>query len=228
MPHSSLLLVSLEASLSLTASPVFAQCTADAFEPNDSQANATDLGLDATSGTASLTFDASLPALEEDFYKLTLPPWTWLTVGVSETEFSTQELRATLLDSSGSIVGVMDSVSLFIGYGFDLNEVLYQGNSTDQPIELTLRVGPSSTVPASSCHSYRLSFNVIPQPCQFQAPLDSFEINDSCQESYSTLDDGYYSGLFASVLRPDWYEVELDPGERLNLSLIFNTSLLLT
>ena len=178
----------------------------DALEPNDDCAGATLLA--PGSYTALYVHEA-----DPDYYVTDVAPGHRLTIDLFYTP------------NNGTLqVGVFEDASCFeyvdFGSGSGFDRVRYTNTGTT-----TERIAYQVQIPAwldEDCNSYAMDVLTAPDPC-LNTPDDSFEPNDACGAP-APVTTGLHTGLFVGGIDPDYYSVQVAPGERLTVDTFYPTT----
>lgn len=193
----------------LFAGPATAQCPSpDFYEPNDTCATASTLTLGLT-GTLAINLVQDM-----DYWTYTMAAGELLTIDVLFSD-AAGDLDAVLYGDATCLSQLDQSVSI------SDNEHITYYNGTGAPRTVTLRVYPFS-IPA--CTDYALQVFSVIGPCAI-LPDDAFESNDNCAAA-AALTDGTYLNLFTiKNFSDDYFKVDVEDGETLNVYVNFQDSL---
>ncbi len=174
----------------------------DSFEPND----------DCASGAAmptGLHQNLFVSGSDRDYYRLDVPAGDRMTIDASYDP-SSHPLLITLYDDT-------TCTTLIDQQGWSGIESFTYTNSGAATATLTLAVETDSGAP-DSCNDYSLDIASAPDPC-LQVPDDHLEENDTCFGA-AAITHATYPGLFTSYSDADYYELQLDAGETLEVHAV--------
>jgi len=178
----------------------------DAFAPNASCQTAATL----TAGTYS---DLYVSGWTADCFKITAPAGQVLTVDINYLSGINEDLGLRLFSDVACVNQLAQS------YWGGQNSVS-SGSGSAVARDYWVRV---VTGLGSGCNSYDITVSFAPDPC-LTAVDDANEENDTCSAP-SLLQPGVYTNLLCSASDPDFYELVLQPGERLITDLSYAPSL---
>lgn len=180
---------------------------ADAFEPNDSCAQARDLG------TAGITIypDLTCGPSDDDWFSRTLQPGERLTAAISFPH-SVADLDLQLVGACGSTLDSSASVTN--------DEQVEYTNTTGAPRDVQVRAYFFSAPGGTTCGEYDLTVTVedTSDPCQD----DGFEDNDSCGAGFLITNYGIVTDLVVKDGDDDHFTVVVDPGETIFTRIRFD------
>ncbi len=136
-----------------------------------------------------------------DFFRIHIPP--------------IQEMTLELLPSFNAVQATYHEgdCTAFPGFG----NVWHLVNRTSEPREIVFEVSNWLNV---ECATYDLSLDLTPLACAPASGVDdSHEDNDDCS-SATLVTQGAYPDLFVSLEDPDFYAVDVSPGQKLDVQLI--------
>ncbi|MEZ6020415.1 MAG: hypothetical protein R3F17_10035 [Planctomycetota bacterium] len=164
----------------------------DALEPNNSCVAAAPLVVGTHTG---LTVQQGDP----DYYKVWVPAMNRLQVQIPGSAVPMAVAR---------ILGDDCEPPYSVGMEFD--------NFSFEDREVMIQVGTASSV---ECAQYKLVVELLPTSCSGSGGSDdAFEPNESCSEA-APIQPGFWPGLFASNLDPDFYQVMMPPQSVLRYSV---------
>jgi hypothetical protein len=183
-------------------------CEADAFEPNDSKAQADQNPALATGLHEGLTMCAAGGSPADDWYRIEVGSEG--TVGaLAEAASAATTLHLGLYDAAGNPVDVA------------------QGAGPSKVVETCVGAGTyylRVSTPGNSSVTYDLLYERTPGSCTSACVDDQFEPNDSMnQATYADVWPNPFEaeGLMICSGNEDWFEVELYTGETVVVDLTF-------
>lgn len=185
------------------------QCPGDAFEPNDTCAQASPITLGFHGGL-------TLQDGGEDYYRVQIP--------------AGQRLEARVhIANPGQLFGMFElhvddgSPSPCDGAGGHVAFTFLENGEHDSLLAWNASpAAPTDFIVSLSaffepCTTYDLDLVTFPDPCAALAP-DAFEDNDDCA-SAAAIGLGSFNNLNVSVSDPDYYSVAVAPGELVSVAL---------
>ena len=174
----------------------------DPFAPNASCQTAPTI-------TAGLYTDLYVSGWTADCFKISVPAGNVLTVDIDYASGFNADLGVRLFSDSGC------SNQLDQDFWGGRNSVT-SGSGAPVAQDYWVRV---VTGLGSGCNAYDLGVSFALDPC-LTAVDDAFEPNDGCGVP-ALLTPGAYTNLFCSASDPDYFEVVLQPGERIITDLSY-------
>lgn len=179
------------------------QCQADAFEPNDTCAQAAAIG-------AGLHVGLTLPNELPDFYRIEIPAGQRAEMNVHFTAPDEQLGGILTLHRD-------DGNASPCGPDNQLAGLWFGGSNADMTLAWTGLANASQSVILSlttvnlACTPYELSVTFSPDPCAALLS-DSLEPNNSCATARA-ITVGDYHGLNVGVADPDYFSILVGAGE---------------
>jgi len=187
--------------LSISVSP--GPCSSgfdDSFEPNDSCGSAMAI-------TTGLHEDLVVDLGDEDYYKIQIPAGQVLTI---EQAYS----QGTPLPELGLFDDSTCAIPAAATYNTGSSNVAQWVNDTGTTQTIHARCSTLGTS-SSSCAGYDLHISMVQDPCQAGATDDTHEDNDTCATA-TPIDRGVTTELYVEATDQDYYEMILNPGERVS------------
>jgi hypothetical protein len=178
----------------------------DVFEPND---DCSSPSLIAPGVYADLLCRADSP----DYYEVVLQPSEQLEVTMSYARGGGQDVKMLLQD-----VGCTTTIDY--GGSSDGANALWS-NAGSSPVSVIVSIELQG-LSATSCVSYDLILDVGLDPC-LTTPDDAFSGNDDCANA-ALINIGLHEDLFVKKSSPDYYELNVDLGDTLTVSMDYDTT----
>ena len=171
----------------------------DSFEENDFCSTAVSL-------VAGMHPGLYVHDLDEDFYRVTLPPtsfvsWAHVVTNGSSVDFDLYSAACGFLQTE------------FADFEYY--------NTTSQPMDLI--VGVRNASGTQMCAEYDLDLSIALDPCSSMAD-DGLEQNDSCSNA-RPIHNATYPGLFVTKSDPDHYRMCIEPGFVLRIDVLFSDAI---